>query len=169
MTKIHDPILQCMWHLPCQQSDNVLWCTKQSLWWWRTKKKDVQKIQHFVLKYGDFVNDQPNDNGPNAKLKSLYNVANSVWMLKYGMTKFHLATWNLSWLKHGETSICQLVTSSGTALINKKNPQTSQLNNKYPGMCCLHPSIFWSQDWINKQYITPSSCAYWVTSPQDWW
>ena len=47
-----------------------------------------KNIQPFVLKSGDSINNQPNDNGPNAKLKSLYNVAKSAWMLEYGTTKF---------------------------------------------------------------------------------
>ena len=47
-----------------------------------------KNIQLFVLKSGKYINDHPNDNGPNAKLKSLYNVAKSTRMLKYGMTKF---------------------------------------------------------------------------------
>ena len=47
-----------------------------------------KKIQPFVLKSDESVNDQPNDNGPNAKLNYLYNVANSVWMLKYGTEFF---------------------------------------------------------------------------------
>ena len=48
MAKIHDPILQCMYAgLPCQQSDTVLWWTRQSLWQWCTKKNDVQK--HLTL------------------------------------------------------------------------------------------------------------------------
>ena len=34
------------------------------------------------------MNDQPNDNGPNSKLKFLYNMVKAVWMLKYGTTKF---------------------------------------------------------------------------------
>ena len=45
-------------------------------------------IQKFVLKIGESINDQPNNNGPNSKLKSLYNVENSEWMLKYRTTKF---------------------------------------------------------------------------------
>ena len=49
-----------------------------------------KNIQLFVLKPGESVNYQPNDNGPNAKLKSLYNVENSVWIMKYGTTKFSL-------------------------------------------------------------------------------
>ena len=47
-----------------------------------------KNIQPFVIKYGYYINDQPNDNGTNAKLKSLYNLAKIVCMLKYGMTKF---------------------------------------------------------------------------------
>ena len=47
-----------------------------------------KNIQPFVLKSGDSNNDQPNDNDPNSKLKSIYNVAKSVSMMKYWMTKF---------------------------------------------------------------------------------
>ena len=47
-----------------------------------------KKIQPFVLKAGDSTNDHPNDNGPNYKLKSLYNVKNIKWLLKYGTKKF---------------------------------------------------------------------------------
>ena len=46
-----------------------------------------RNIQPFVMKSGNSINDQPNYNGPNSKLKSLYNVVNSVWMLKYVTTK----------------------------------------------------------------------------------
>ena len=52
------------------------------------RKMMCKKIQPFVLKLGESVNDQTNDNSPNAKLKSLYNVAKSAWMLKYGTKKF---------------------------------------------------------------------------------
>ena len=47
-----------------------------------------KNIQTFVLKSGNSINYQPNDNVSNAKLKSIYNVGKSVWMLEYGMTKF---------------------------------------------------------------------------------
>ena len=47
-----------------------------------------KNIQPFVLKSGNSINDQPYDNGPNAKLNYIYNVAKSVWMLKYGEKKF---------------------------------------------------------------------------------
>ena len=40
-------------------------------------------IQPFVPKLGNSINNQPNDNAPNSKLKSLYNVAKAGWMLKY--------------------------------------------------------------------------------------
>ena len=49
---------------------------------------NFKNIQPFVLKSGDSINNQPNDNVTNAKLKSLYNVVKSAWMLKYGTTKF---------------------------------------------------------------------------------
>ena len=51
-------------------------------------KMQSKNIQLFVLKSGDSINDQPNDNGPNSKLKSLYNVLKAKWMLKYGTTRF---------------------------------------------------------------------------------
>ena len=47
MAKIHDPILQHMWPLPCQQSDTVIFWTGQSLQRWRTKKNDVQKHPNY--------------------------------------------------------------------------------------------------------------------------
>ena len=47
-----------------------------------------KNIQPFELEFFDSINDQPNDNGLNAKLKSLYNVEKSEWMLKYRTTKF---------------------------------------------------------------------------------
>ena len=88
MDKIHDPIFQHMQQLPCQHSDTVLWWTGKSFRRCRTKKNDVQKIQPFVLKSGNSINDKPNNNGPNAKLKALYNVVKSAWIMKYGAEKF---------------------------------------------------------------------------------
>ena len=81
-----------------------------------------KNIQPFVLKYGNSINYQPNDNGPNAKLKSLYNVAKSAWMLKYGTTDFSPHHMILSWFNHGILSSCQLVTSVETYLIKKMYP-----------------------------------------------
>ena len=48
----------------------------------------IKNIQPFILKAGDSVNDHPNKNGPNSKLKSLYNVLKDKWVLKYGTTRF---------------------------------------------------------------------------------
>ena len=48
---------------------------------------DRQNIQLLILKSGNSINDQPNDNGPNYKLKYIYNEVKYVWMLKYGTTK----------------------------------------------------------------------------------
>ena len=47
-----------------------------------------KNIQPFILKSGDSINNQPNDNGPNSTLKALYNVSKAKWMLKYGNTRF---------------------------------------------------------------------------------
>ena len=49
---------------------------------------DHQNIQPFILKAGDSGNNQPNDNGQNVKLKSIYNEAKSEWMLKYRTANF---------------------------------------------------------------------------------
>ena len=49
---------------------------------------DQQNIQPFILKAGESVNDQPNDNGTNSKLKSHCNGVKYVWMLKYGAQEF---------------------------------------------------------------------------------
>ena len=42
----------------------------------------------FVIKSGDSINNQHNDNGLNPKLRSLYNVSKSAWMLKFRKTNF---------------------------------------------------------------------------------
>ena len=47
-----------------------------------------KNIHTFILKAGDSINDQPNDNGPNSKLKALYNILKYKWMLNYGKTRF---------------------------------------------------------------------------------
>ena len=46
-----------------------------------------RNIQPFILKLGNYVKYQPNDNRPDAKLKYLYNEMKYSWMLKYGTTK----------------------------------------------------------------------------------
>ena len=45
-------------------------------------------IQYFVLKTGDYVHDQPNDNGPNTELKNLYGNKIMNWMKHHGTLKF---------------------------------------------------------------------------------
>ena len=47
-----------------------------------------KNIHPFILKAVDSNNDQPNENGPNSRLKYFYNVLKSKWMLKYGTTRF---------------------------------------------------------------------------------
>ena len=51
-------------------------------------KIQSKNFQPFILKAGDSINDQPNDNGPNSTLKALYNITKAKWMLKYGITRF---------------------------------------------------------------------------------
>ena len=52
------------------------------------RKMMRKKIQPFVPKSGDSINCQPNDNGPNTKLRSLYNVVKSACLMKYVMKRF---------------------------------------------------------------------------------
>ena len=47
-----------------------------------------KNIHTFILKSGDSINDQTNDNGPNSTLKALYNRSKAKWMVKYGTTRF---------------------------------------------------------------------------------
>ena len=47
-----------------------------------------RNIQPFLMKSNNLINDQHNDNVPNDKLKSLYNLAKAAWMLKYRTTHF---------------------------------------------------------------------------------
>ena len=48
----------------------------------------IKNIQPFILKASDSINDQPNDNGPNSKLKALYNISKDKWMMKYDIMRF---------------------------------------------------------------------------------
>ena len=45
-------------------------------------------IRSFVLKAGESVHNQPNDSGPNFKLKNFYGNAIINWMVKHGTLKF---------------------------------------------------------------------------------
>ena len=47
-----------------------------------------KKIQPFILKAGDSINDHSNENGPKSKLKALYNILKAKWMPKYGTMRF---------------------------------------------------------------------------------
>ena len=47
-----------------------------------------KKIHPFIIKSGDSINDLPNDNGTNSKLKALYNILKDKWIMKYGTTRF---------------------------------------------------------------------------------
>ena len=47
-----------------------------------------KNIQPFIIKVGDSINNQPNDNEPNSKLKALYNISKDKWMINYGTTRF---------------------------------------------------------------------------------
>ena len=51
-------------------------------------------IQPFVLKAGDSENDQPQDNGSNAKLKSCYNQRKHEWSRKHLSTPYSPAQMN---------------------------------------------------------------------------
>ena len=79
-----------MWHLPCQKQ-KILFDRHNNQFYERAlMHMGRQNIQPFVLKAGDSVNDQPNNNGPNSKIKSLYNEVKDAWMLKYGKKSFYL-------------------------------------------------------------------------------
>ena len=45
-------------------------------------------IQSVILKTGDYAHGQPNDNGPNMKLKNLYGNARMSWMRQPVTLKF---------------------------------------------------------------------------------
>ena len=130
-----------------------------------------RNIQPFLLKAGDSINDQSNDNIPNEKLKSLYNVEKDELLLKYGTTTslpHHMISILVEAWYAFKMSSGNIIRGS-FAKTKLTPPQSSWLNNKYTGTWCLHPSIFWTQVWINQQYITPKTFTYLVTSNQDWW
>ena len=45
-------------------------------------------ISSFILKSGDSTNYQPNDNGPNLKLKIYYGIEKVKWKIQHGTMKF---------------------------------------------------------------------------------
>ena len=92
------------------------------------RKMMCKNIQPFVLKLGNSINKQPNNNGTNSKLKSLYYVRKSACMLKYGTKKISPHHVNSSWLTHGMTSRCQLATSWGAYFQKQSYPPSTLLN-----------------------------------------
>ena len=68
-----------------------------------------KKINPFILKAGDSINDQTNENGPNSKLKALYNISKAKWMLKYVTMRFQphhmnsvlIESWEAFKVSHG--------------------------------------------------------------------
>ena len=67
-----------------------------------TKLED-NNCDSFFLKSGDSENDQPNDNGPNACLKSCYDEEMEKWNMEWGTTTYNPAHMNkvlaATWLK----------------------------------------------------------------------
>ena len=120
-----------------------------------------KNIQPIVLKSGKLAQWY----GPNAKVKSLYNVSKSAWMLKYGTKTFSphhinfilVEAWDAFKMSYGNI-IGDRFSKINLLLLSPPNLTKN-----------THPSIFWIPGWINKQYITPDSWAYPVTSYQDGW
>ena len=76
-----------------------------------------KNIQPFILKVGYYINDQPNDNGPNSKLKSLYNFFKANLMLDYGITRFQTHHMNYVLVEKWEAftvSACNIIRDSFT-------------------------------------------------------
>ena len=51
----------------------ILWCPQQPFWWQGIEILRNNHIQDFTLKEEESVKKNPNDNGPNLKLKNLYS------------------------------------------------------------------------------------------------
>ena len=89
------------------------------------RQMTCKNIQTFFLKSVNSIDAQTNDNGPNTKLKYIYNVEKvcGLWSMKW--QSFHLTTWTTSWLKHGMLSRCQMVISSGKAFQKQSYPPSA--------------------------------------------
>ena len=48
----------------------------------------IKNIHHLILKAVESINDNPNENRYNSKLKDLYKISKSNWMLNYITTRF---------------------------------------------------------------------------------
>ena len=135
------------------------------------RKMKYRNIQTFLLKAGKPTNEQADDNGPNSKLNSLYNVEKDACVLNYGTTKFLPHQTNSVLVEAWDAFNVSAGNTTRDSFAEKKlppPPHPSRLNNKYPGIGWLHPSMFWSQGWRNQQYITEKSCTYWGTSNKYW-
>ena len=62
----------------------------------------IKTIQPFILKSVDSINNQSNNNGPNAKLKALYNILKEKWILKYVTSRFQPHHTNFVLVEIGE-------------------------------------------------------------------
>ena len=51
-------------------------------------------IKDFILKVGEYLHDQPNNNGPNLNLNNIYNNSRMKWTRKNGTLKFTPAHMN---------------------------------------------------------------------------
>ena len=73
-----------MWCLPCKKQ--IIFFNGNESHFDDCALTHIQSknIQPFILKEGDSINDQPNDNRPNSTLKSPYNITKAEWVLKYG-------------------------------------------------------------------------------------
>ena len=104
-----------------------------------------KNIQPFILKTGDFINDHPNDNGPNSKLKSLYKALKTKLIMKYGTTRFQphhmnsvlVETWEAITVSYGN-----IIRYSFAKNHPPSPPQPTQHDKNYTGMCVLRPYIF---------------------------
>ena len=77
-----------MWHRPCQQSDTLLRWKRYSILQLRPTTNAKKNIHPFIFKAGVSINDHTNENGPNSKLKALYNTSKAKCMVKYGTSGF---------------------------------------------------------------------------------
>ena len=118
-----------------------------------------KNIQPFLLKVDNSINDQPNDNGPNSKLKALYNILKAKWMLKYVTTRFQHHHMNSVLVETWEAfmvSSSNIIRYSFTKT-NLLPPYPTQHDNKYTGMCGLCPNLF-------KRNITEYKDSLWNKS-----
>ena len=106
------------------------------------RQMKCKNIQPFVLKAGDSLNDQPNDNGPNAKLKSLYNVSKAVWMVKYGTKKVLPHHMNFALVEAWDTFKVSDGNNTRDSFLKKSYPPSSLTNLQQIPRHVLPPSKY---------------------------